>query len=362
MERRPIDAVEVLVLRIPTDAPEADGTATWDHTGMVLVEIHAGGQTGLGFTYGSPACAEVIRHTLAEVVQGENAFDLPKMFQAMERSLRNLGRPGVGTMALSAMDVALWDLKARLLGISLPVLWGRCREAVPIYGSGGFTSYSVERLQEQLGGWAKQGIRQVKMKIGADPSNDLARIEVARDAIGDAELFVDANGALHRKDALALAEFFPSLGVTWFEEPVSSDDREGLRLLRDRMPGGVRVAAGEYAYTRRAFLDLLQGGCVDVLQADATRCGGFTGFFAAAALARAFHLPLSAHTSPALHAVVGTAVPDLENVEWFHDHVRIEDLFFSGLPELRDGALVPDPSRPGHGLSLRRDALTPYLA
>lgn len=362
METCPIEAVEVTTLRIPTDTPEADGTATWVHTGMVLVEIRAGGLSGLGFTYGSPACAAVVRDTLARQVEGKDASDLPALFAAMERSLRNLGRPGVGMMALSAMDVALWDLKARLLGVSLPRLWGRCREAVPIYGSGGFTSYPVERLREQLGGWVADGIPRVKMKIGGDPEVALRRIEAARKAIGGADLFVDANGALHRKDALALAEHFPRLGVSWFEEPVSSDDREGLRLLRDRMPPGVRVAAGEYAYTRQDFLDLLQGGCVDVLQADATRCGGFTGFFTAAALAQSFHLPLSAHTSPSLHAVVGVAVPGLANVEWFHDHVRIEGMLFDGAPTLQGGALAPDPSRPGHGLSLRRDALSPYLS
>jgi L-alanine-DL-glutamate epimerase-like enolase superfamily enzyme len=282
----------------------------------------------------------------------------------MQREVRNAGRPGICAAAISAVDTALWDLKARLLDLPLAGLLGAARESVPIYGSGGFTSYDDDRLRHQLSGWVAEGIGAVKMKIGAQAGDDLRRIEVARDAIGDgAELFVDANGAYQRKQALALAGRVAEMGVTWFEEPVSSDDLEGLRLLRDRVPAPVRIAAGEYGYDGRYFRRMLEAGAVDVLQADATRCMGVTGFMQAAALAAAFELPISAHTAPALHLHTCTAVGGaLAPLEWFHDHVRIESMLFEGAPRPRDGAIAVDWTRPGLGIELNEEEAQRYAA
>jgi L-alanine-DL-glutamate epimerase-like enolase superfamily enzyme len=261
-------------------------------------------------------------------------------------------------MAISAVDAALWDVKARLLDLPLVTLLGAARDAVPVYGSGGFTSYSIAQLQAQLGGWVQAGIPRVKMKIGRRPADDLARVRAAREAIGPgAELFVDANGAYDRKQALACAEAFAGCGVSWFEEPVSSDDLEGLRLLRDRAPAGMAIAAGEYGYDLWYFRRMLEAGAVDVLQADATRCAGITGFLRAAALCAARSLPLSAHTAPALHLHVCCAAPAVRHLEYFHDHMRIEQLLFDGAQAPVAGELCPDLSRPGLGLELkRRDA------
>ncbi len=251
------------------------------------------------------------------------------------------------------MDIALWDLKAKLLGLALSTLLGQARDSVPVYGSGGFTSYDDARLQEQLGGWAAEGCAEVKMKIGREPGRDLKRSEAAKRAIGDATLFVDANGAYDRKQALAFAQDFAQLGVGWFEEPVSSDDLEGLRLIRNRAPGGMRIAAGEYGYTPYYFRTMLEAGAVDVLQADATRCGGITGFMRAAALCDGFELPLSSHCAPAIHLAPASAASRLVHMEWFHDHVRIEGMLFDGAPQLRNGVVRPDPAAPGHGLRFR---------
>jgi L-alanine-DL-glutamate epimerase-like enolase superfamily enzyme len=231
-------------------------------------------------------------------------------------------------------------------------LLGAERRTVPIYGSGGFTSYSVERLQKQLSGWVERdGCRWVKMKIGSRPDEDYARVQAAQRAIHGATLFVDANGAYSRKKALAFAEKFA--GVGWFEEPVSSDDLAGLRLIRDRAPAGMEIAAGEYGYDPFYFRRMAEAGAVDVLQADASRCGGITVFLKAAAIADAFALPLSAHTAPALHLHVCCAAPRLRHLEWFHDHVRIEHAVFDGAPTPHDGAIAPDPSRPGLGLAFK---------
>lgn len=350
-----IQRIETQVFHIPTDSPESDGTLEWDSTTLVLVLAHAGNQIGLGYTYADIATADLIHKLLAKEVEGKDAMNIPECWQAMVRRTRNLGRPGITSMAISAVDSALWDLKARLLNLPLATLLGRVRDSVPIYGSGGFTSYSAKQLKRQFSHWVEQGILRVKMKIGRDAAADLDRVHTARQVIGaGVELFVDANGAYSRKLALDQAEKFADFNVAWFEEPVSSDDLAGLRLIRDRAPACMEIAAGEYGYDSWYFRDMLASGAVDVLQADATRCGGITGFLQAAALCEAFHMPLSAHTAPALHTHVCCSVIPFRHLEYFHDHVRIERMFFEGLPALVDGELRPDPSCPGMGLELKR--------
>lgn len=349
-----IGRVVAQAFRIPTDAPEADGTIEWNSTTLVVVTIEAGGHAGLGYTYADAAACKIIERELSAVICGAGAFDIPRLWAAMVRSVRNIGWRGVAACAISAVDVALWDLKARLLDVPLAGLFGVERIEAPIYGSGGFTSYDPSRLREQLARWVEEdGCRWVKMKVGAEPRDDLARVQAARDAIGSAGLYVDANGAYGRKRALEFADDFAECGVSWFEEPVSSDDLEGLRLLRDRAPAGMDIAAGEYGYDPFYFRRMLEAGAVDVLQADATRCGGYTGFLKAAALADAWGLPLSAHTAPALHLPVCCAAPRLRNVEWFYDHVRIEKTVFDGTPQPRAGVIGPDMTQPGHGLSFK---------
>jgi L-alanine-DL-glutamate epimerase-like enolase superfamily enzyme len=350
-----IEKVEVSCYTVPTETPESDGTLKWDKTTLVLVEATAGGRQGLGYSYADAATGKLIESLLADVVKGVSAFDVPGAHAAMLHQIRNLGRPGIASMAISAVDNALWDLKARLFDCSILDLLGAARESAEIYGSGGFTSYSIEHLQQQLDGWAQEGIKSVKMKIGRDPSADLDRVRAARKAIGpDVSLFVDANGAYSRKQALAQAEKFAELNVSWFEEPVSADDLEGLRLLRDRAPAGMKIAAGEYGYDSGYFQRMLAAGAVDVLQADATRCAGVTGFLEAATLCRTFQLPFSFHCAPSLHAIVACAAPSFLIGEYFFDHVRIEQLFFDGVLQPVNGALKPDRSRPGFGLEFKR--------
>ena len=353
-----ITRVNAQAFRFATDAPEADGTISWDSTTLVLVEIEAAGMVGLGYTYADAAAAGVVHGVLAKAIVGQDSSAIPGLWTAMVGAVRNIGWRGIAACAISAVDVALWDLKARLLGVPLAQLFGIERECVPIYGSGGFTSYSNERLREQLQEWvSRDGCRFVKMKIGSEPDRDLGRAEAARSAIGQAALFVDANGAYSRKQALSFAGRLEELDVAWFEEPVSSDDLEGLRLLRDRSPAGMDIAAGEYGYEPFYFRRMLEAGAVDVLQADATRCCGYTGFLRAAALADAYAVPLSSHCAPALHLPVCCAAPRLRHMEWFHDHVRIEGMVFDGAPAAKDGMIAPALDRPGHGLVFKqRDA------
>lgn len=359
----PVEKVQTSHYTVPTDFPESDGTLEWDRTTIVLVSVSAGGQQGLGYTYADEATATLIDQVLQPVVRGADAMSPAGAYLSMWRRVRNLGRPGICSMAISAVDCALWDLKARLLGLSLVKLLGPVRESVTIYGSGGFTSYSDQQLAKQLSGWAEQGIESVKMKIGRDAKRDRERVKVAREAIGpEIGLYVDANGAYSRKQALQQAELFAERDVSWFEEPVSSDDLEGLRLLRDRAPAGMEIAAGEYGYDIFYFERMLSAGAVDVQQADITRCGGVTAFLQVAALCQAHNVPLSGHTAPALHTQVACAVSPFKNLEYFHDHVRIEKMFFDGLPKLVNGELCPDLSRPGNGLEFKKDDAEKFAA
>jgi L-alanine-DL-glutamate epimerase-like enolase superfamily enzyme len=359
----PIERIAVSAFTVPTDAPESDGTFAWDATTLVCVEITAGGVTGLGYTYADVSAATLVQQVLTPVLIGRGVLDIAICHDLMVQRVRNAGRDGIAAAAISAVDIALWDTKARLLGVALVTLLGAARRSIPVYGSGGFTSYPVDRLQSQLAGWADHGMRAVKMKIGRDPRADRARVAAARRAIGaDVQLFVDANGAYDRKQALAQAQLFAASDVSWFEEPVSSDDLDGLRLLRDRVPAEMEIAAGEFGYDIQYFRRMAETGAVDVLQADATRCCGISGFLKVGAICDAWCLPMSAHTAPAVHVHSCCAVSRIRHLEYFHDHARIERLLFDGAIEPVNGELCPDRSRPGLGLELKRRDAVRYAA
>ena len=346
---------------IPTETPEADGTADWDSTTVILVELTAGNATGLGFSYANEAAAVVAKQLVHKVVLSRDAFDIPGIHHGMDRLSRNWGRPGLVSSAIAAVDIALWDLKARLLGEPLLSVLGKVRDEISAYGSGGFTSYSETQLVGQLTGWASDGLRAVKMKIGRDAEADVQRVTAVHKALGrKTEIYVDANGAYTRKQALRCSEFFGDLGVTWFEEPVTSDDRRGLRLLVKRTPPAIRIAAGEYIYVLDDARLLIEAEAVDVLQVDVTRCGGITNFKKVADLAETFHIPLSAHTAPSIHATLCCAATPAINVEYFYDHQRIEAMLLDGAVRPVKGFLRPDQARPGLGLELKRADASVY--
>ncbi len=360
----PVERVDAAAYTVPTDAPEGDGTFAWDSTTMVLVRVAGGGRLGIGWTYGPAAAQRVVEDMLAPVVTGIDALDVPRAHAEMVAAVRNAGRQGIAGLALSAVDAALWDLKARLLDLPLCRLLGAVRANVPVYGSGGFTTYDDEQTRAQLGGWVHdQGIPRVKIKIGeswgACEDRDLARMRLARSVIGDdAELFVDANGGYGRKQAIRVAQQAADLGVRWYEEPVSSDDLAGLREVRDAVLPD--VAAGEYAWDLAYVERMCAAGAVDCLQVDATRIGGPTETLRAASVAAAHNLDVSAHCAPTLHAHVIAAVPNLRHLEWFHDHVRLEEELFDGTLDPTGGTVRPDQGRPGNGVELRVDIAERY--
>lgn len=351
----PIERVRVGAFRIPTDFPESDGTLEWSATEIVVVEVAAGGETGMGYTYASSGAARLIESELEGVLSGREAMQIEARTAEMFARLRNQGRQGLSAMAVSAVDTALWDLKARHHGLPLVQLLSAVREAMPLYGSGGFTSYDDGRLRDQFQHWAGQGMRDFKMKIGRDPARDAVRVRAARKAIGDeAGLFVDANSAYTPRQALARARrFAEEADVTWLEEPLPPEDLAGMRFLHRHLPAKVELAEGEYGYEPAYFRRLIEADAVDVIMADLTRCGGVTGLLKVAALCEAAARPLSTHGAPALHLHAACAVAPLRHAEYFHDHVRIERLLFDGTPEAADGCLRPDLSRPGHGLEFK---------
>jgi L-alanine-DL-glutamate epimerase-like enolase superfamily enzyme len=357
--------VQCRVYRVPTDQPEADGTLEWSATVMILVEVFAGAASGLGWTYAGTTCREIVVSELTEVVRGADPMDVAGITEGMVRACRNLGRPGLVSCAISAVDTALWDLKSRLLELPLVALFGRCRSEVPVYGSSGFTTYSDATTAAQLEHWSGElGIDMVKIKVGQswghEVARDLERIGLTRRVVGDdVEVFVDANGAYSVKQAIRVGQQSASeYGITWLEEPVSSDNLPGLREVRAQVSPD--VAAGEYGYDETYFMRMIAAEAVDCLQVDVTRCGGFTCWLRAAAIAAANGLEVSGHCAPALHAQVAVAVPNLRHVEYFHDHARLEAMLFDGMLNPVGGSIVPDHSSPGHGYRLKDADAEPF--
>ncbi|WP_457156694.1 enolase C-terminal domain-like protein [Modestobacter sp. SYSU DS0875] len=355
-----VEALDVAAYRLPTDHPEADGTLSWDATTAVVVQAHGAGRTGVGWTYADATVAQVVRGLLAEVAVGHRALDPPAATHAMARAARNAGVPGLVAMGISAVDTALWDLKARVLDVPLTGLLGAVREDAAVYASGGFTSYDDGVTRDQLDGWLAQGHDQVKIKIGESwgtaVDRDLHRTRLTREVVGDdVALLVDANGGYTAKQAVRVGRELDDLGVVWFEEPVSSDDLAGLRLVREDLD--CDVAAGEYGARLADFAGLCGAGAVDCLQVDASRCGGVTEWLRASALAAGHSLEVSAHCVPTLHAHLALATPNLRHLEWFHDHARFEHRLFDGVPDPMAGRVRPAADAPGLGLTLRAGEL-----
>jgi L-alanine-DL-glutamate epimerase-like enolase superfamily enzyme len=341
--------------QVPTESPEGDGTLTWNQTTMLLVRVEGSdGTAGMGYAYTGPGADVLVRNGLREAIAHLDDDDVGTCWNVMVDRVRNYGRQGIAASAISAVDIALWDARARRRGLPLFRALPTFRRSVPIYGSGGFTTYSTQQVVDQLSAWVEQGMKAVKMKIGLGLDADVERVMAAREALGPRpELMIDANGRYAAKEAIALAHHLAE-ATSYFEEPVSSDALAEMVLVRKEIPQD--LAAGEYGYDPWYFWNMLQAGAVDILQADATRCLGVTGFLFAGHAAHAAQVRFSAHTAPSIHAHAGCGVPQLSHVEYFHDHVRLEGMLFDGASRPSGGELAPDPTRPGLGLALKPGA------
>jgi L-alanine-DL-glutamate epimerase-like enolase superfamily enzyme len=349
-----IKQVHTAAFRIPTASPESDGTLTWNSTTLITTEIEAAGRRGIGYTYADSSAAYLIEHTLKNLLTGKNIFDIPSINRFLSQQIRNNGNCGIAMMAVSAIDSALWDLKAKILEQPLCNVLGKANDKILVYGSGGFTNYSEEQINRQFKNWEELGIEYLKMKIGREPLKDIRRIKATRNAIHkNTKLFVDANGAYTVRQAIEKGNEFDEYDVSWFEEPVPSDDLKGLSFIRQHVPSKINIAAGEYGYNLPYFKQMLSAKAIDVLQADATRCGGITGFLKAGQLAEAYQIPFSSHCAPALHLHAALSLHSFYIAEYFFDHIRIESMLFDGVSPPEKGYLNPDLSRPGLGIEFK---------
>ncbi|HTP23958.1 MAG TPA: enolase C-terminal domain-like protein [Solirubrobacteraceae bacterium] len=357
-----VDGIEARAYKIPTATDhESDGTLVWDSTSIVVVEIEAGGKTGLGYTYCHPAAAQVIESKLASIVEQGDPLMPQRIWANLQVQARQLGHAGIAAMAISAVDIALWDLKAKLLDCCLADALPRFRESVPIYASGGFTNYSDDQLRDQVRTWTDEGHTRTKIKVGRDKPVDPARIDILRSVAGpNVEVMVDGNGGYTPQEALLWAERFKEQGVSYFEEPVSSQDLAGLAEIKRRAPAGMAIAAGEYGWNLPYFHRMLEAGAVHIVQADVTRCGGITNLLRIDGLCKSRNLAFSAHCAPAVSAHACCAMETVVHLEYFFDHHRIERMLFAGTLDPSQGVLTPERSRPGLGLELRRDEAERY--
>ena len=351
-----IDKVDVSAYQIPTATErESDGTLVWDSTSVVVVQLSCGEHTGLGYTYCHPAAGEVIKSKLAELLREADPLMPQQVWAQMQVQVRQMGHAGIAAMAVSAVDVALWDLKAKLLDVCLADALPRYRESVPVYGSGGFCNYTDDQLREQAQEWSAAGFRSMKIKVGREKSRDPGRIEIVRQAaVSEVELMVDGNGAYSLEEAVLWAGCFRDQGISYFEEPLSSQDLDGLAEVRRRAPAGMSIAAGEYGWNLPYFQRMLDARAVHILQADVTRCGGISNMLRVDGLCKARNLRFSAHCAPAISAHACAAMETLVHVEYFFDHYRIESLLFDGTLNPGEGLLTPDRSRPGLGIEFKQ--------
>ena len=257
--------------------------------------------------------------------------------------------------AASAIDIGLWDLKAKALGLPLYRLLGAFTDTVPIYGSGGWTDFSEQELVAEMTGHVEQGIKAVKMKIGKDMGKsereDIERVAAVRKAVGDdVALYVDVNSGYYAKQAIYMCKEFEQYQVGWIEEPVLADDLTGLAEIRRAV--SIPVATGEEEYTKQGFKELISGGAVDIVQPDVQRIGGVTEWMKVARLAEAFGLPMAPHAAQLVHLHVACAIPNLKAVEYMNHYLEADRLWYTEFPEPRDGMWSPYPDKPGLGLEL----------
>ncbi|MBL8670805.1 MAG: mandelate racemase/muconate lactonizing enzyme family protein [Alphaproteobacteria bacterium] len=355
----PIAAVETGHYRVPLPVALSDSThGTITHFEVVTVRVRdQAGAEGVGWTYtvgaGGGAVADLIGRHCAPLLLGQDADRIEALWQRLWWGLHYGGRGGQTSMAVSAIDIALWDLKARRLGVPLWRLLGGHDPQVPAYAGGIDLDFPLDRLLEQTEANLAKGFRAIKMKVGRPRlADDLARVKALRARLGpDMPLMVDANMRWTADQAIRAARAFRDHDVFWLEEPVIPDDVAGhARVLRD---GGLPVAAGENLHTLWEFQQLIAAGGVSFPEPDATNCGGVTVWMKVAHLAEAANLPVTSHGAHELHVHLLAAVP---NRSYLEAHGFGLDRFIARPFKVVDG-LATAPEDPGHGVAFDWAAL-----
>ena len=355
----PIAAVDTALYRIELPVPLSDSThGTMTHFELVTVRIRdSDGAEGVGYTYttgaGGAAVHALIDQGLRPVLLGADAEQIEALWSRMWWKLHYGGRGGSVSLAVSACDIALWDLKARRLGTPLWRLLGGFDPVVPCYAGGIDLEFTLDALLKQTDDNLAKGFRAIKMKVGRPRlSEDRERVRAMRAHLGDDfPLMADANMRWTVDQSIAAARAFQDSNLTWLEEPTIPDDVAGhARIVRE---GGVPIATGENLHTLHEFTQMIAAGGVTFPEPDVTNCGGVTVFMKVAHLAEAFNLPLTSHGAHDLTVHLLAAVP---NRSYLEVHGFGLDRYIARPVPIVDGnALAPD--GPGHGVAFDWAAL-----
>ncbi len=361
-----IEDIRTTVLSVPHLPGFQDATIRHVVPGRSQCFVHVysdQGLVGLGLGGGTTAAREVIERMLKPILLGQNALHIERLWDEMFWAIRGVGRKGLAFSALSAVDIALWDLKAKYYETPLYQLLGPYVETVPVYGSGGWTHFSLDELVAEQCGYVERGMKAVKMKVGKDfgqsEREDEARLAAVREAVGsEVQIFIDANNGYYAKQAIRMARVFGEYDVGWFEEPVLADDIEGLAAVARAIE--IPVASGEHEYTKYGFRELIARGGADIVQPDVGRVGGITEWMKVAHLAHAFNLPVAPHAYQLVHLHLACATPNLKVVEYLGTVEAADRVFYSSFDEPRAGVWSPDPGKHGLGLELDPAAVERY--
>jgi L-alanine-DL-glutamate epimerase-like enolase superfamily enzyme len=321
------------------------------------------GITGISYSEGAGPVRSLIHDQLSDLIVGADPFETEKLWTNMFWRTRGNGRKGVAFQAISAVDNAVWDIKAKALGVPLYRLLGSAHDRVPVYGSGGWTHYTEKELVREQMSFVERGFPRTKMKVARDfgraEKEDIARLAAIRKTLGDdVTIFVDANNGYYAKQAIRMAAAFKDYDIGWFEEPVLADDIPGLASIAKAI--SIPVATGEHEYTKYGFRDLITAGAADIVQADVGRVGGVTEWMKIAHLAAAFNLPIAPHAYALLHLHPAMATPNLMVVEMLDIEWQPMMKWLIDPPHPENGQWTPDPDRPGNGIELNPSAVKKY--
>lgn len=363
-----ITDVESFAISIPLREPVAFATREVDARDHAIVRVHTDeGAVGVGYTLGydaSELIADAVEQLLADVVLGENPHDTGRLWREMFDGTVQVGRKGLLLRAISIVDIALWDLKAKDAGLPLSQYLGAVRESVPAYASGGYyrDGKGLSGLREEMQRYVDCGHDTVKLKIGGlAPEKEVERVRAVRETIGDSRaLLLDANGAWSDKQAAVSAcRRYGDYDPYFIEEPVMPDAMELMAQVNAGLD--YAVAAGELESTRYGFADLLRTGAVDVVQPDATIVGGITEWLRVARTAASHDVPVVPHYNWDLHVHLVAAAETGRMVEYFYrdQDVKVFDDVLAHTMVPQEGSLTP-PDRPGHGVVLDDDRIAEF--
>ena len=362
-----ITDISTTLLHCPKGIPIQDATMPTPKTdgrSQLFVHIYTDeGYEGLGMAEATPGTRQVIQDALSRILIGKDPSDIEKLWDQMFWAVRGFGRKGVAFCAISAVDIALWDLKGKILGLPLYKLLGAYTDSVPIYGSGGWTNFTEKELIQEMEGYIESGINRVKMKVGKDygksEREDINRVEAVRKAVGDdVTIFLDANNGYYKKQAIYMAKEFEQFQVGWLEEPLIPDDIGGMANVSQATH--IPIASGEHEYTKYGFRDLVQRGGADIVQPDIARVGGVTEWMKIAHLCQAFNLPIAPHAMQLPHLHVACAIPNLKAVEYMNTQLEGDRIWYTEFPEQRNGMWSPFKDKPGLGLELDHYSISKY--